>query len=627
MSSTSASHLARTSGRGALWVALGLVLAAAAVTAVGGEAGFDDVYITYAFARSVAAGDGLSWGGEPVLGTSTPFLALLLGGLERILPLGIPVWGALLTGAAAAATALALAALGRREGWALGGAAAGFLWILWPNRFGHGGSEVAMAVAAVALAALAFAADRPRAAGAALALAMLLRGEAGLAAPCLAAALAARDGWRRALAPVARAAAVAAVLVVAWLTLLAALAGTILPRTLAAKRAQAQSALHIWDSAGWRLLADQADELARLAARPAGLVFALALAGLFQLARRRPPFALALAAWGGLHLLLVAALGVPRYGWYVLPFELGILLAAGFGLELARRPEGSAARPAWTTATLLLLLFAAAAVRNLLDLASGGGDPRRESYRAVAELADRYPEGTTIASFEVGYLGYFGHRRVLDLLGLVTPAAPLDAVRRGDLAAVRDRLRPDLLMLPLNAGGLFRSTLGELPGFLAGYRLDRLQLQGYPHLAVYRRAGLEGRGAVELDLLPELAGAGARVEYAGLSGEEGLVLMLAPGESRAVALPAGPPLRLQAGLGAPVALASASVELESGGASRGLGAADALREPRWRRWSAAVPRRAEPARLVLACAAGSASDCWIGQPHLTRPPRRRVRGG
>ena len=178
-----------------------------------------------------------------------------------------------------------------------------------------------------------------------------------------------------------------------------------------------------------------------------------------------------------------------------------------------------------------------------------GGDPRRGSYRAVAELADRYPEATTIASFEVGYLGYFGHRRVLDLLGLVTPAAPLDAVRAGDLAAVRERLAPDLLMLPLNSGGLFESTIGAVPAFLDAFRLDRLQLVGIPHLAVFRRAGLAGRGEVELDLLPGLAADGARVELAGFAQESGLAAILAPGERRGVEIAAGPPLLFVAGAG------------------------------------------------------------------------------
>ncbi len=200
---------------------------------------------------------------------------------------------------------------------------------------------------------------------------------------------------------------------------------------------------------------------------------------------------------------------------------------------------------------LLALVVAVAGAADLRGLAVSDGDPRRASYRAVAELVDRYPEGTTIASFEVGYLGYFSHRRVLDLLGLVTPEAPLEAVRRGDLAAVRDRLAPDLVMLPLNAGGLFESTIGEPRRFVAGYRLDRLQLEGYPHLAVYRRAGLDGRGEVVLDLLPGLAEAGARLEVAGFAQEAGIVAVLAPGEARSVELAAGPALRFQAGLAAP----------------------------------------------------------------------------
>lgn len=604
------------------WTALGLALVAAAVTLAAGDSAFDDAYITYTFARSFAEGRGLTWAGVPVLGTSTPFLALLLGCLERLAPLGIPVWGLLLTGLAAAGTAIALAALGRREGWAWGGAVAALFWLLWPNRFGHGGSEVGMAVAAVTAAALAFASGRPLAAGAALALATLLRAEAGLAAPLLAGALAARDGWRRALAPVARAAAVAALLCAAWLALLVALTGALLPQTLAAKQAQAESALRVWESGGWHLLAAEAKWLIARVASPLGIAFAFAIAGVVVLVRRRPPFAAALVAWGGAHLVLVALLGIPRYGWYMLPFELSLLLMAGLGVECARWLEAPYGRPVRTTLAILVTALLYTATSDLHGLAVRDGDPRRASYGAVAALADRYPEGTTLASFEVGYLGYFGHRPVLDLLGLVTPETPLDAVRRGDLATVRERLAPDLLMLPLNSGSLFTATLGDPRAFLEGFRLDRLQLEGEPHLAVYRRAGLEGRGEVALDLLPALAAAGARIEIAGFAQEAGIVAVLAPGERRSIELAAGPRLLFQAGLAAPAGDVAATLELEreAGGESELVDGAAALPERAWRGWRARVPRRAAPSRLTLACAATSDGDCWIGQPHLARPP-------
>lgn len=600
------------------WTALGLALVAAAVTAAAGDSAFDDAYITYTFARSFAEGRGLAWDGAPGLGTSTPFLALLLGSLERVAPLGVPVWGALLTGLAAAGAALALAALGRREGWAWGGAVAALFWLLWPSRFGHGGSEVAMAVAAVAGAALAFAAGRPLAAGAALALAALLRAEAGLAAPLLAGALAARDGWRRALAPVARAALVAALLCAAWAALLLSLTGELLPRTLAAKQAQAQSALRIWEGGGRHLLAAEARWFAERAASPVGITFAFAVAGGVVLARRRPPFGTALVAWGGLHLLLVAALGIPRYGWYVLPFELSLLLLAGLGVECARWLEPPLGRPVRITVAILVALLLYVAAGDLRWLAVSDGDPRRASYGAVAALADRYPEGTTLASFEVGYLGYFGRRPVLDLLGLVTPETPLDAVRRGDLAAIRERLAPDLLMLPLNSGSLFRATIGDPRAFLDGHRLDRLQLEGYPHLAVYRRAGLEGRGEVAFDLLAALAAEGARVEIAGFPTESGIAAILAPGERRTIALPAGPPLLFVAGLAAASGDVAATVELDGGEKGAWRDGASAVAAPAWRGWRVTLPARGPQARLTLACAALSDADCWFGQPHLAR---------
>ena len=86
--------------------------------------------------------------------------------------------------------------------------------------------------------------------------------------------------------------------------------GALLPRTLAAKQAQAASALGIWPG-GWTGLRTALPRAVALLPGPLGaLLLALALLGLWRLAGRRPlpPLHLALLAWGALHLVLVALL-------------------------------------------------------------------------------------------------------------------------------------------------------------------------------------------------------------------------------------------------------------------------------------------------------------------------------
>ncbi len=613
MSSRAADRLAAWARPGA--VAGLLATVALAVALWEGTRSYDDAYITFTYARSLAEGLGLTWKGALGLGTSSPFLALLLAGLERLAPLGVPVWAALGSLVAGLVAALGLAALGRREGWPLGGLAAGLFWLLWPGRWGHGGGEMPMAAAAVVAAAWAFAARRELVAGGALALAVALRAECGLAAPLLALAVVGRDGLARALRPVTRAAAVALALTLAWGLVLYRLAGTLVPRTLEAKRAQVASALGVWSDAGLELLLGQLRWLGGAATSALAFPLLLAVVGGVLLVRDRHAFALGLVGWGILHLGLLAAIGVPTYTWYLVPFHLALLLLAGLGVEAPVRAEVARIAPR-ATVVLLVVGTLAIGVRELV--LQGRGDARRFSYGQVAALADRYPPGTRLAAYEVGYLGYFSRQPVVDLLGLTNPEVPLELVERGELAAIRELLAPGLLMLPLNGGSLLAATVGDVPAFLAGWRLDRLQLAGEPHLAVFRRVELAPRGEVELDLLPALALAGARVELAGHPGEWGLTLVLAPGERREIELPAGGPRILVLGLAAPSGPARAAVERSQAAQSVVLGGAEALLAPGWQRWEMALPASGADERLVFACAAETAVACWLGQPHLSR---------
>ncbi|MCB1009593.1 MAG: hypothetical protein KDB94_11955 [Acidobacteria bacterium] len=600
----------------ALPIALILALALAVSFALGTRS-YDDAYITYTFARSVAAGEGLTWQGHPGLGTSSPFLAVALGGLERALPLGIPVWGAVLSGLAGALGALALWGLGRREGWPWGGLAAGLFWLVWPGRYGHLGGEMALAVAAVAGAAWAFSARRPWSAGILLALAMLFRAECGLAAPFLAAALARRDGLSASLGAIGKAAVTAAGSVAIWAATLYALAGTVVPRTLAAKQAQAACSLGVWRTSGWRFLAEEGAWLLDAAASGLGILFALALVGAVVAARRKLRFGSALALWGVAHLGLLALLGVPRYTWYVEPFRFALLVAAGMGVSAPGSLAGRSLRRArWTVAVLVLVLLGLG-IDELVGLARREGDTRRAAYGEIVEAADAYPEGTSLAAYEVGYLGFSSRQPVLDLLGLVTPEVSLDAVRRGDFAAIRRSLDPDLLVVPVAAGPLGPALLGDPGSFLAEYRLDRLVLGRDPNLALYRRATLEGRGPVVRDLLPDLEADGGRVDVRMLEAVGGLVLRLAPGERRVGALPAGAGGELVFAAGAETAGGSLHVDLGVSGESGRLAEIPLDAAGHWTFQSIPVAPDVLPRSLAFACAEDGGADCLVGIPHLS----------
>jgi hypothetical protein len=493
-----------------------------------------------------------------------------------------------------------------------------------PATVSHLGSELLPAIACVAGAAAAFAARRDRAAGLLLAGAICFRAEAGLAAPLLALAVTWRDGlgaaWRR----VATAAAVAIAATGAWLVTLALLQdGTLLPRTLAAKQAQAASRLGLWPG-GWDGLGPALGHAVEQLPGPIPLVLlGLALLGLLALARTRPHpgFLLALLAWGPLHMLLLALLGVGFYFWYALPLQFAVLLWLSLAAGAADGGDRGGKRVREAAAWLLLGALTGPELLRQSPSLPLVRDPRQEAYARAAELFDRYPPGSRAAAYEVGFLGWASGQPVSDLLGLVSPEVPLDFVRAGDLAASRRRLDPDLLMLPLAGGSLFGSTVGDAPAFVADFRLDRLQLDSTPQLALFRHRRLAPRGEVGVDLLPLFSAEGTRVAVVARQGLSALVLVLGRGEERVAPLPELPAddrCDLHGALGPFLGdTARLSLALEWEGGWEALPPVRARGQEQWRPFAVALPALpASGARLRLRCETDGSAHCLLAFPWL-----------
>jgi hypothetical protein len=252
-------------------------------------------------------------------------------------------------------------------------------------------------------------------------------------------------------------------------------------------------------------------------------------------------------------------------------------------------------------------------------------DPRRVAYEAVGDLARSLPKGTTVAGYEVGYLGLRSGLPVLDLLGLVTSEAALANVESGDLHANLELLKPDLLMLPLRGGSLFGRTVGDPERFVESWRIERLQLRPGTPLVVFRRADAPTSGEVVLDLLPLLDAAGVVIGARELDYSV-LVASVPGGRSVTVALPGPlPATRFFAGY------------LQGAGGARRFGwfldpdpavEGDELGSRReipgdgWGVWAAEWPALANGATLTLDCIARAAGSCDLALPHLQRLPVR-----
>ena len=418
------------------WQALFAMLFAAVAALIAriltGPHPIDDAFITFRYARNLAEGLGLVYNpGEWVLGTTTPLWAALLGAGYRLGLSDLPWLSSGVSAACDAATVILLVRLAMRMGWRpLGAGLVGLAWALNPMSIGFatGGMETSLFVL-FAVATLSLAAGRrfivPAAALSGLA--TLVRPEGALLALTVVA-----WAWlvQRRQAPGAVLAAAVPVLVVGGLFM--ARYGSPLPHSVAAKQVAYQPA---WPLENAFALTVQAGlpgwSTYLLAVLPAAAAVALALAGLtllvgltlrgvHELNRHEvawQPF----AGFAVLYMAFYVAVGlrgVRMFPWYLVPITPFYLLALAAGLARVR-----AWRQGWLAAALVVWQLPAISWHQPL-MPAGEDLAREQLYLSVGQyLAGSLPVNAVVAAPEIGAIGYASNLRMLDTVGLVSPAA------------------------------------------------------------------------------------------------------------------------------------------------------------------------------------------------------------
>lgn len=371
----------------------------------------DDAYITFRYARNLAAGAGFTFNPPAhVLGTTTPLFTLIM-----TVPAALgwdPGWSALAIATAAdVVTILCGAVVLARRGWPLAALFYAACIALWPAYITSSvsGMETSLYVALLALAWLAVDREKPLAAAVALAFAVLCRPDALLASVVVL-------GWtlRRSPRTALHAAALSAALIVPWVLFSIGYFHTIVPASLTAKA-------HARVTAGQSLMAF----LARFAQGIYLLVTPIATVGAALLLRRGREVFVAGAVWWILYAAAFIVTGAFSYfPWYFVPLLPLYLAALGAGVEGLTRllvPARAVTRLglAIPLAASAFLLFKLPHDRETLN---GWFAGREFLYERVAT---RELRGThcTLAATEIGTLGYFYPGPVLDLVGLVSPGA------------------------------------------------------------------------------------------------------------------------------------------------------------------------------------------------------------
>jgi hypothetical protein len=424
-----------------------LLLLALAARLVPGERVVDDAYITFRYARSLVDGVGFVYNpGERVLGTTTPLYTVLLASLSlatgvrdfaQLAVLANSLFGALSVG-------LLYGLAKRLSGHSAPAFAAALLWAIAPYSvtFAIGGMETDLVVALLVGAALAHLASRGLALAVLSALALLARPDTGILIGLLwldRLLLRHRRVWRDAL--------VAAALLAPWAIFATWYFGSPLTSSIAAK---ADAYLLPPAAAGIRLLQHYATPFLEQLLLPAPLIVAVfaVYCGLCFLAGRRALLG-SRRAWPSVaypfaYALVFAVANPLLFRWYLsppLPFYF-VLITAGFwalGNDLARslaaRSRGSR-RGSWVAVVPLALFTTLALICTLngWEIHPDHGPDRPAPEMAWFELELLYGQaadfllttahpGDTLCAGDIGVLGYRTGLRVLDTVGLVTPAS------------------------------------------------------------------------------------------------------------------------------------------------------------------------------------------------------------
>lgn len=223
-------------------------------------------------------------------------------------------------------------------------------------------------------------------------------------------------------------------------------------------------------------------------------------------------------------------LSLPNYHWYYAPYYMFGYFWAGMGVfwlwQQGTRLDFPFVRKAvgvvLVSGTVLLLLVGTHTTWQSLQRKQG-----TSAYRQIGEWLDRNsPQSSSVAAMEIGTVGWYSRRYMIDIVGLVTPENDR-LLAAGDLGGWLELTEPDYVVTHLPEWKMERAVRKSIRK--GEYRpVEAIQPMGFRLLKRTPLAGQGGIGGLLMDLResqdPRLR---SEVIAAILAGDMGPVVELA----------------------------------------------------------------------------------------------------
>lgn len=415
----------------------------------------DDALIIFRYAENLAAGHGFVYNiGERVLGTTTPLYTLLLAALLKI-KINCFVGGLILNNVADLITAWVLLQMFRsKEGPFSWLPALLFLFSPESLQWSLSGMETELYIAFIFLAFYFASNESWSLAFLFAAITVLTRVDGIAVLGVLVVAYLLRYGKLPAVPLL-----IFLVTVLPWTLFAYFYFGSPIPNSAAAKFALSGSNLI---SAFWNIFCHG---FLHLYTFGIPILILAILGNRFIWKERRPLLPVALWTWG--YALSYTLAAGPMHPWYYAPFYAGYLVIAYHGILflLARYPR-LAAFPGSLTAIAIFIVL-------LLSYYRYTDIQRSQSQllatnRAVGDWVRlNTPENSVLAVKDIGYIGYYSQRKILDLAGLVSPECIPFRVKSDFVGPIR-KFRPDYFAF---SAGQFRTLELEKDPLMHDYKM------------------------------------------------------------------------------------------------------------------------------------------------------------